>query len=55
MAIIKCKMCDGDLKVTEGESVCECEYCGSRQTGPAADSEKKMTLLFDSLMQEYFG
>ena len=44
MAIIKCKMCGGDLKVIEGESVCECEYCGSRQTVPSADNEKKMTL-----------
>ena len=44
MAIIKCKMCGGDLKVVEGESVCECEYCGSRQTVPSADNEKKMTL-----------
>ena len=44
MAIIKCKMCGGDLNVTEGESVCECEYCGSRQTVPSADNEKKMTL-----------
>ena len=44
MAIIKCKMCGGDLNITEGESVCECEYCGSRQTVPTADNEKKMTL-----------
>lgn len=44
MAVIKCKMCGGDLKVIEGESVCECEYCGSRQTVPSADNEKKMTL-----------
>lgn len=44
MAVIKCKMCGGDLKVVEGESVCECEYCGSRQTVPSADNEKKMTL-----------
>ena len=44
MAIIKCKMCGGDLTLTEGQSVAECEYCGSRQTVPAADSEKKLTL-----------
>ena len=44
MAIIKCKMCGGDLQVIEGSTVCECEYCGSRQTVPAADNEKKMTL-----------
>ena len=44
MAIIKCKMCGGDLIITEGSSVCECEYCGTRQTVPNVDNEKKMTL-----------
>lgn len=44
MAIIKCKMCGGDLNLTEGQSVAECEYCGSRQTVPSADNEKKLTL-----------
>ena len=44
MAVIKCKMCGGDLHITEGSTVCECEYCGSRQTIPTADNEKKMTL-----------
>ena len=44
MAIFKCKMCGGDLPgVTEG-NVVECEYCGSRQTIPTADNEKKVTL-----------
>lgn len=44
MAIIKCKMCGGDLTLTEGHSIAECEYCGSRQTVPTGDSEKKLTL-----------
>ena len=44
MAVIKCKMCGGDLDISEGLSVCECEYCGTKQTVPAADSEKKLTL-----------
>ena len=44
MAILKCKMCGGDLNVAEGQTVCECEYCGSRQTVPTLDSEKKLTL-----------
>lgn len=44
MAIIKCKMCGGDLALIEGQSVAECEYCGSRQTVPAADNERKLTL-----------
>lgn len=44
MIVMKCKMCGGDLNVTEGVSVVECEYCGSRQTIPNQDSEKKLTL-----------
>jgi len=32
-----------------GQNICECEYCGSRQTVPAADNEKKMTLLSRAL------
>ncbi|MBQ1685043.1 MAG: TIR domain-containing protein, partial [Clostridia bacterium] len=44
MAVIKCKMCGGDLLLTEGSTVAECEYCGSVQTVPTADNEKKLTL-----------
>ena len=44
MAIIKCKMCGGNLNIQEDSTVCECEYCGTRQTVPKADDEKKMTL-----------
>lgn len=44
MAVIKCKMCGGDLILTEGSTVAECEYCGTVQTVPNADDEKKLTL-----------
>ena len=44
MAIIKCKMCGGDLDIMEGASTAECEYCGSVQTIPKVDDEKKLTL-----------
>ncbi len=44
MAIIKCKMCGGDLEIIPDSSVAECEYCGSRQTVPKADDQKKLTL-----------
>ena len=44
MAIIKCKMCGGDLNIEAGMTVAECEYCGTRQTVPTADNEKKLTL-----------
>ena len=44
MAILKCKMCGGDLRVEEGMTVCECEYCGSKQTVPTIDNDKKISL-----------
>ena len=44
MAILKCKMCGGDLTLTDGASVAECEYCGTTQTVPTIDNEKKLNL-----------
>ena len=41
-AIIKCKMCGGDLLLTEGSTIAECEYCGTQQTVPTMDNEKKL-------------
>ena len=42
--IIKCKMCGGELNITEGSNICECEFCGTQQTIPNVDSEKKINL-----------
>ena len=39
--IIKCKMCGGDLALTEGSTIAECEYCGTVQTVPTMDDDKK--------------
>ena len=44
MAILKCKMCGGDLNIIEGATVAVCEYCDTKQTVPTADNEKKMTM-----------
>jgi hypothetical protein len=44
MAIIKCKMCGGQLNIEPDSSVCECEYCGSKQTIPHTDDEKRLKL-----------
>lgn len=44
MMVIKCKMCGGDLNLIEGASTAECEYCGSVQTVPKVDDEKKLML-----------
>ena len=42
--VFKCKMCGGELEILDGSTVCECEFCGTKQTVPAADNEKKMNL-----------
>lgn len=44
MAVIKCKMCGGDLNISEDSKIVECEYCGTTQTIPTADNEKKLNL-----------
>lgn len=44
MAILKCKMCGGDLNITAEEKIIECEYCGSTQTIPEGNDEKKTNL-----------
>ncbi|MBR3552885.1 MAG: TIR domain-containing protein [Clostridia bacterium] len=44
MAVYKCKMCGGDLNITDADKVVECDYCGTVQTVPTADNERKMTL-----------
>ena len=44
MAIFKCKMCGGDLNITADEKIIECEYCGSTQTIPEGNDEKKTNL-----------
>lgn len=40
----KCKICGGNMKLVEGSSTALCEYCGTMQTVPSADNEKKLTL-----------
>ena len=44
MTVFKCKMCGADLTLVEGSNICECEYCGTQQTVPTADNDKKMNL-----------
>ena len=39
MAIYKCKMCGGELSVSEGNTVIECDFCGTTQTVPSAKDE----------------
>lgn len=44
MTVLKCKMCGGDLQFKEGNTVVECEYCGTKQTVPNMDDERKLAL-----------
>lgn len=37
-------MCGGSLNVATGETVCSCEYCGSMQTLPKINDEKKQRM-----------
>ena len=44
MTVLKCKMCGGNLEIEEGSPVCECEYCGTKQTVPKLEDDKKAKL-----------
>ena len=44
MAAFKCKMCGGDLIIEQGSTVAECEYCGSTQTLPKLDDDRRANL-----------
>lgn len=44
MAIIKCKMCGGDLMFHKESPIAKCKSCETIQTVPVADDEKKLTL-----------
>lgn len=44
MSLLKCKMCGGDLEISEGTTVAECEYCGTKQTVPKNVDENLQNL-----------
>lgn len=41
MAIIKCKMCGGDMVLSPDQRCGTCEYCGSTMTLPKVDDEQR--------------
>ena len=41
MAIIKCKMCGGDIQLAEDKTFGTCEYCGSVMTLPRVSDEQR--------------
>ncbi len=45
MAVFKCKMCGGNLDVADGMTVCECEYCGTKQTLPKSSDEQQLNMI----------
>ena len=44
MSVFRCKMCGGTLEVRPGETTGVCEYCGTRQTIPRLDDERRANL-----------
>ena len=44
MALFKCKMCGGALEINNNESVATCEYCGTKQTLPKLDDDKRANM-----------
>ena len=44
MAIFKCKMCGGTLEIQNNETVAVCQYCGTKQTLPKLDDDRKANL-----------
>lgn len=44
MAIFKCKMCGGTLEFNPGDTVAVCDSCGTKQTLPRLDDDRKANL-----------
>lgn len=46
MAVFKCESCDGNLDVINsgGSRILECPYCGTQQTIPQTEDDKKVTI-----------
>ncbi len=44
MSIFKCKMCGGTIEFAEGATVGVCDSCGTKQTLPRIDDDKKANL-----------
>ena len=40
----QCKMCGGTLEIKNNDTVGVCEYCGTKQTLPRLDNDKKANL-----------
>ena len=41
MPIFKCKMCGGDIELSEDKTFGTCEYCGSSMTFPKVSDDQR--------------
>lgn len=41
MPVFKCKMCGGTLEINENQTTAVCEYCGTKQTLPKLDDDRR--------------
>ena len=44
MSVLLCKMCGGDLDITEGMTTIRCPYCGTNQTLPKCSDEQRLRM-----------
>lgn len=44
MSVFKCKMCGGALEINNNETVATCEYCGTQQTLPKLDDDRRANM-----------
>ena len=44
MALFKCKMCGGNIEFSAGDTIGECDSCGTRQTLPRLDDDRRANL-----------
>lgn len=44
MGALKCKMCGSNLEIEDSITVCKCEKCGTSQTVPDIEDDKKLKL-----------
>ncbi len=44
MVVYKCKMCGGTIEFNQGDTVGVCDSCGTKQTLPRLDDDKKANL-----------
>ena len=51
MVFFKCKMCGGNLEVNENMSVGVCDSCGTQQTLPRLNNDKKTNLYVNLLLK----